>query len=445
MRELRKDTFSGNKNDAAHEHVERVLNIFILFNTLGVTHDAVMLRVFPITLTGAVKRWFGRILSGTINTLDLLKNAFIQRTSSSSLNGIAGITSKLDILGRDMKKLKENVHASQVSCGIYKGAHIDNDFPINEEVKEVKEVKYEEVGRTSLNNNGSRYRIGPSGYYIRFENRPPFRERRTSLKETVNKYLEESTRKQVEHDEWLKQFQENIKRNLKHPDDTIQTLDKKIGTLTKKVQTRVTGAEVSHCKASFINEGVPLFTPFEYSLEELAYFSSKSNDSDEEAQEAGEEEKSTREKNFVILDMVEDFRMLIILWRLLLATTHAEVDVFGKVISLEVVYVQESQEEIDYRWSMLDKEETWEIEIVEEPSRKRDIDLSSVVKLKVHWCMEILQQKGDGHEFWASCDPYDDQCDRGDLLDNTKKKYYWTCMNDDKRIDVAWEGMCFKD
>ncbi|GJU16044.1 zinc knuckle CX2CX4HX4C containing protein [Tanacetum coccineum] len=40
--------------------------------------------------------------------------------------------------------------------------------------------------------------------------------------------------------------------------------------------------------------------------------------------------------DFVILDMVEDFRMPIILGRPLLATTHAKVDIFKKSISLEV-------------------------------------------------------------------------------------------------------------
>ncbi|GKC23517.1 hypothetical protein Tco_1025667, partial [Tanacetum coccineum] len=46
MRELREDTFSGNKNDDAHEHVKRVLDIVSLFNILGVSHDAVMLCIF---------------------------------------------------------------------------------------------------------------------------------------------------------------------------------------------------------------------------------------------------------------------------------------------------------------------------------------------------------------------------------------------------------------
>nr|GEY18820.1 hypothetical protein [Tanacetum cinerariifolium] len=79
IRELREDTFFGNKNDDAHEHVERVLDIVSLLNIPGVTHDAFMLRFFPITLTGAVKRWVDRLSLGTIDSWDLLKKAFIQR------------------------------------------------------------------------------------------------------------------------------------------------------------------------------------------------------------------------------------------------------------------------------------------------------------------------------------------------------------------------------
>ncbi|GKB48113.1 reverse transcriptase domain-containing protein [Tanacetum coccineum] len=79
MRELREDTFFGNKNGDAHEHVERVLDIVSLFNILGVSHDAVMLCVLPITLTGAAKRWVDRLPLGTVDSWDLLKKAFIQR------------------------------------------------------------------------------------------------------------------------------------------------------------------------------------------------------------------------------------------------------------------------------------------------------------------------------------------------------------------------------
>ncbi|GJZ14689.1 hypothetical protein Tco_0550366 [Tanacetum coccineum] len=79
MRELREDTFSGNKNDDAYEHIKRVFDIVSLFNIPGVSSDALMPHVFPITLTGAAKRWVDRLNPRTINTCDLLKKAFIQR------------------------------------------------------------------------------------------------------------------------------------------------------------------------------------------------------------------------------------------------------------------------------------------------------------------------------------------------------------------------------
>ncbi|GKB95471.1 hypothetical protein Tco_0981608, partial [Tanacetum coccineum] len=120
-------TFSGNKKDDAREHVKQVLDVVSLFNIQGVTHDAVMLRVFPITLTGAAKS----------------KNI----DSSNNSEGIVAIVNKLDSLGRDIKKLKEDVHAIQVGCQTCGGAHLNKECPLNEEVKNIKEVKYEEFDR----------------------------------------------------------------------------------------------------------------------------------------------------------------------------------------------------------------------------------------------------------------------------------------------------------
>ncbi|GJX92012.1 hypothetical protein Tco_0345338 [Tanacetum coccineum] len=70
--------------------------------------------------------------------------------SSSNSEGIAAIVNKLENLGRDMKKLKENVHAIQVGCQNFRGAHLDKDCPLKEEVKSMKEAKYGEFGRPSL-------------------------------------------------------------------------------------------------------------------------------------------------------------------------------------------------------------------------------------------------------------------------------------------------------
>nr|GEV26230.1 hypothetical protein [Tanacetum cinerariifolium] len=114
-------------------------------------------------------------------------------TGSSNSEGIAAIVIRLDNLGQDMKKLKENVHAIQVGCQNYRGAHLDKDYPLKEEVKSVKEAKYGEFGRPSPLSNRAKYRVGSLAYYIRIDNRSPFGENRPSLEDLMNKHLEEST------------------------------------------------------------------------------------------------------------------------------------------------------------------------------------------------------------------------------------------------------------
>ncbi|GKF81538.1 hypothetical protein Tco_0240140 [Tanacetum coccineum] len=77
-------------------------------------------------------------------------------SSGSNTDGLAAIVSKLDNLGRDMNKLKENVHAIQVGCQIGKGPHLDKECPLNEEVKHVEEAKYWESGRPAPFNGSNK-------------------------------------------------------------------------------------------------------------------------------------------------------------------------------------------------------------------------------------------------------------------------------------------------
>ncbi|GKD68733.1 hypothetical protein Tco_1322823 [Tanacetum coccineum] len=105
-----------------------------------------------------------------------------RKISNGSYDRIAAIISKLDSLGRDMKKLKENVHAIQVRCEDCGGAHLNKYCPLLEEVKSVEEFKYEEFGRPFPHNNGNgaRYRVGLSGYYTQVDNQPPSGQRKPS-------------------------------------------------------------------------------------------------------------------------------------------------------------------------------------------------------------------------------------------------------------------------
>ncbi|GKD68037.1 hypothetical protein Tco_1322127, partial [Tanacetum coccineum] len=56
LKELRTNTFSSSDHEDANEHIEKVLEIVDLFHIPNITIDQVMLRAFPMSLTGAASR-----------------------------------------------------------------------------------------------------------------------------------------------------------------------------------------------------------------------------------------------------------------------------------------------------------------------------------------------------------------------------------------------------
>nr|GEU73180.1 reverse transcriptase domain-containing protein [Tanacetum cinerariifolium] len=155
--------------------------------------------------------------------------------SSTNSKRIIAIVNKLESLGCDMKKVKDNMHAIQVGCQTCGGAHLDKKCPLNEEVKSMKKVKYGEFDRPFPNNNRNDdiFNRGASGY-----DQPLSKERRPSLTKTINKYKEEAAKIHSEQDEWLKKFYQNTKTNREAHDKIIQDLKMKVRTLTKEVKGR---------------------------------------------------------------------------------------------------------------------------------------------------------------------------------------------------------------
>ncbi|GJR59976.1 hypothetical protein Tco_1502138 [Tanacetum coccineum] len=164
----------------------------------------------------------------------------INTEGSSNSEGITAIVNNLENLSRDMKKLKENVHAIQVGCQICGRAHLDKDCPLNEEVKSVEEVKYGEF---------------------------------------------EASKRHAEQDEWLKKFYQSTQISREAHDKIIQGLEKKVKTLANEVEGRVNNGKLEELKTICTKDVSPLYTLFYYSPEEIEYFSSSSGFSDNEKQE----------------------------------------------------------------------------------------------------------------------------------------------------------------
>ncbi|GKA58642.1 retrovirus-related pol polyprotein from transposon TNT 1-94 [Tanacetum coccineum] len=79
LKEPQENTFSCLNNEDANEHIEKVLEIVDLFHVPNITVDQLMLRVFPISLTGAASRWLRNEPTSSIKTWEDLKTKFLNK------------------------------------------------------------------------------------------------------------------------------------------------------------------------------------------------------------------------------------------------------------------------------------------------------------------------------------------------------------------------------
>ncbi|GJU10069.1 putative reverse transcriptase domain-containing protein [Tanacetum coccineum] len=176
LKELRDNTFSGSDHEDANEHIEKVLEIVDLFHIPNITVDQVMLRVFPMSLTGAAKTqevvlFYNGLDVPTQQILDSRgvipsksagdakiaiqemaeysqkwHNGTSRARSTKTSDGLAAIQAQLNNLGREIKKVNEKVYAAQVGCEQCKCPHYTKDFALKEKGKTLEESYYTQFG-----------------------------------------------------------------------------------------------------------------------------------------------------------------------------------------------------------------------------------------------------------------------------------------------------------
>ncbi|GJV56521.1 uncharacterized mitochondrial protein-like protein [Tanacetum coccineum] len=226
LKELRDNTFSGSNNEDANKHIEKVLEIVNLFHVPNINVDKLILRVFPISLTGAASRWLRNEPTGSIKTWEDLKTKFLNKycppgrtakkmeeinnfqqepdeTLYQTSDGLAAIQAQLNNLGREIKKVNEKVYAAQVGCEQCKEPHYTKDFPQKEEGKTLEEAYYTQFGGPF---QGGGYRATAPGYYQRNNANPSFQERRQSMEDTLGKFMSESTKRHEENSNLIKEI-----------------------------------------------------------------------------------------------------------------------------------------------------------------------------------------------------------------------------------------------
>ncbi|GKB94762.1 hypothetical protein Tco_0980899 [Tanacetum coccineum] len=110
--------------------------------------DQVMLRAFPMSLTGAASRWLRNKPTGSITTWEDLKTKDLDEVSSTIFNrDVGAIQAQLNNLGREIKKVNEIFYVAQVGCEQCKGPHYTKDCPLKEDGKTLEETYYMQFGR----------------------------------------------------------------------------------------------------------------------------------------------------------------------------------------------------------------------------------------------------------------------------------------------------------
>ncbi|GJY35603.1 hypothetical protein Tco_0420981 [Tanacetum coccineum] len=188
LKELRTNTFSGSNHEDANEHIDKVLEIVNLFHIPNITIDQVMLRSFPMSLTGAVSRWLRNEPTGLITTWDGLKSAIPSKTAADAKVAI-----------QEMVEYSQKWHN-----GISRSRrpHSTKDFLLKEKWKTLEEAYYTEFSGPF---QGGGYRAASLGFYQRNNVNPSYQERRQSMEDTLSKFMSKSAKRHEENSNLIKE------------------------------------------------------------------------------------------------------------------------------------------------------------------------------------------------------------------------------------------------
>ncbi|GJV75088.1 reverse transcriptase domain-containing protein [Tanacetum coccineum] len=174
-------------------------------------------------------------------------NGTSRSRSTETSDGLAAIQAQLNNLRREIKKVNEKVYAAQVGCEQCKGPHYIKDCPLKEEGKTLEEAYYTQFGGPF---QGGGYRAAALGFYQRNNANPSYQERRQSMEDTLSKFMSESTKRQEENSNLIKEIRASTDAAIRNQGASIKTLEIQIGQMSKVLQERGFGSLPSSTEAN---------------------------------------------------------------------------------------------------------------------------------------------------------------------------------------------------
>ncbi|GJZ97518.1 DNA-directed DNA polymerase [Tanacetum coccineum] len=198
LKEIRDNTISGSENEDPDEHIEKVLKIVYLFHILEITQDK---GAIPSLKAADAKK----AIQDMVDHSQKWHNGTSTRNrSTKTFDGLAAIQAQLNNLGREIKKVNENMYAAQVGCELCKGPHYTKDCPLKEEGKTLEGAYYTQFGVPFL--QGRQYQAAAPGFYQRNNGNPLYQERRQTMEESLSKFMAESAKRHEENSNLIKEI-----------------------------------------------------------------------------------------------------------------------------------------------------------------------------------------------------------------------------------------------
>ncbi|GJX04469.1 ribonuclease H-like domain, reverse transcriptase, RNA-dependent DNA polymerase [Tanacetum coccineum] len=272
-RERCDNTINGSGHEDLNEHIEKVLEIVDLFHIPNITQDHIMLQAFPMSLTGAASRCLRNKPSSSITTWEDQKAKFLSKLKELLMkcpqhyitdmqevilfyNGLEVPTRQiLDFKGvvptkivanakiaiQEMVEYSQKWHngtsKTKMGCEQRKGPHYTKDCPLKEEGKTLEEAYYTQFGVPFQ--QGGQYRAATPRFYQRNNANPSYQERRQSMEESLNKFMNESAKRHEENSNMIKEIQASTDAAIRNQGALIKTLEIQIRKMSKSISTTV--------------------------------------------------------------------------------------------------------------------------------------------------------------------------------------------------------------
>ncbi|GJU48128.1 hypothetical protein Tco_1217683 [Tanacetum coccineum] len=201
LKKLRDNTFSGSEHEDVNKHIEKVLEIVNLFHIPKVTQDQIMLRAFLGAIPSKTAADAKIAIQEMTEYSQKWHNGTSSRTrSTETSDGLAAIQAQLNTLGREIKKANEKVYAAQFD--------------------------------TSYQPGGQYRAVGP-GFYQRNNGNSSYSDRRTSLEESLTKFMAESAKRHEENSNIIKEIRASTDAVIRNQGASIKTLEIQIRQMSK--------------------------------------------------------------------------------------------------------------------------------------------------------------------------------------------------------------------